>query len=255
MKALAADLHIHTGLSPCAADEMTPPAIVQAALERGLAMIAICDHNAAGNTAATLMAGWGKLAVLAGMEITTAEEVHVVGIFPGPISALAAADEVLETLPDADDAYYRRFGRQRFMNADGRITRTERKMLSAASTLDLGRTVALIHRHQGLAIAAHVNRPSFSVLSQLGLFPAEAGFDAAEVFTPGGDPAVGRAPDPAALAAIASLGLPVLASSDSHSLADIGSVRTMLELREPTFDELVRALRGEGGRAVRAGKG
>ena len=77
-----ADLHIHTALSPCGSDEMTPRAIVEAALARGLDMIAICDHNSARNVAAVQEAGCGRLAVLAGIEITSAEEVHVLGLFP-----------------------------------------------------------------------------------------------------------------------------------------------------------------------------
>jgi len=77
--------------------------------------------------------GMGTDRSAAGMEITTTEEVHVIGIFPGPISALAAADEVQETLPPADEAYRRRFGEQRFLNADGRLVRTESK--NAGSSL------------------------------------------------------------------------------------------------------------------------
>lgn len=244
MKSFLADLHIHTGLSPCAADEMTPPAIVQTAIDCGLAMIAICDHNAADNTAASLMAGWDRLCVLAGMEVTTAEEVHVVGLFPGPISALAAAGEVQETLPEGNAAYRQRFGEQHVMDADGRVTRMEPKMLAMASALDLTQTIELIHRHRGVAVAAHVNRPSFSVLSQLGLFPTDAGFDAVEVFTPCGWPR-------SAIAEYMSYGLPVLASSDSHYLGDIGRARSLVEMEQPTFDEFVLALRGAGGRGVR----
>jgi 3',5'-nucleoside bisphosphate phosphatase len=244
VKSFLADLHIHTGLSPCAAEEMTPPAIVQTAIDCGLAMIAICDHNAANNTVASLMAGWDRLCVLAGMEITTAEEVHVLGLFPGPISALAAADEVQQTLPEGDATYRRKFGEQRVMDAEGRVTRTEPKMLAVASKLDLSETIELIHRHRGVAVAAHMNRPSFSVLSQLGLFPADAGFDAVEVFTPCGLP-------PAAIEPYTTYGLPVLASSDSHYLDDIGRARSLVEMEQPTFDEFVLALRGVGGRGVR----
>jgi len=284
MRLWAADLHVHTALSPCAADEMTPPAIVQAALERELSMIAICDHNAAANTGAVLLAGEERVVVLAGMEITTAEEIHVLGIFPGPISALAAADEVLETLPVGDAAYYRRFGQQRVMNAEGRLTGYEDRMLAVATKLDLAAALELIHRHNGVAIAAHVNRPSFSVLSQLGVFPRAAGFDGVEIFAPCGgperDPEVapdssvrnrGAAPrhnggaalharpgsgvrdrhaDPVA-APYSEYGLPVVSSSDAHFLGDIARAQTALVMKEPSFDEFVLALRGEGGRGVR----
>ncbi len=255
MKTFLADLHIHTGLSPCAAEEMTPPAIVSAAVRAGLGLIAVCDHNAAANTGAALLAGEGRISVLAGMEITTAEEVHVVGIFPGPISALAAAEEILETLPGGDAAYRQRFGVQRVLDADGRVRAYEDRMLAVASRFDLSAAVALVHRHNGVAIAAHVNRPSFSVLSQLGVFPDDAGFDALELFAPANGAGNGAsARRPAAACKPADRGvpddLPVLCSSDSHFLHEIGRCRTVLRMQEPSFDEFVLALHGEGGRGV-----
>jgi predicted metal-dependent phosphoesterase TrpH len=82
VKTLLADFHVHTALSPCGDDEMSPPAIVDAALAAGLDMIAVCDHNAAGNTRAVGEAAGARLAVISGIEITTVEEVHVIGLFP-----------------------------------------------------------------------------------------------------------------------------------------------------------------------------
>lgn len=262
MRLFFADLHIHTALSPCAGEEMTPPAIVAQARRRGLAMIAVCDHNASGNAAVceecAARSGEPGLAVVAGMEITTAEEVHVLGLFPSSASAGAAAAAVRATLPAADEAYYARFGEQSLLDDEGRVVGREPRMLADASTFELNEAVQLIHRHGGLAIAAHVNRRSFSVLSQLGVFPADAGFDAIEVFAPcgpadsdGSQPT--RGPGVAALAAYSRYRLPLLSSSDSHYLGDIGSARSVLRLEEPTFDELARALRGEAGRGVRAG--
>ena len=271
MKNIRADLHIHTGLSPCASDEMTPPAIVQAALDRGLGMIAICDHNSAGNAAAAQEAAGGRLAVVAGVEITTAEEVHVVGLFPDAASAQAAAEAVKATLPESTAAS-RKFGEQRLMDAAGRVVGRERKMLSGASALGLSAAVALIKRHGGLAVAAHVDRPRFSVLSQLGLFPTEAGFDAVEVFSPSplegeGWGEGGRSPSPlegegwgeggvgvgprVVKQPYADWGLPVLASSDSHFLTEIARVWSVCRMYAATFEELALALRGLGGREVR----
>lgn len=234
------DLHIHTALSPCAGEEMTPPAIVDAALCRGLDMIAICDHNSAGNALATQQAAGGRLAVLAGMEITTAEEVHVLGIFPDAATARSCAEKVLATLPDNSKAGGG-LGRQSLLSAAGRVVGQEGKLLSAASTLALEAAVALIKKHGGLAIAAHVDRPSFSVMSQLGLFPAHAGFDAVEVFGYSGDaepPGDWRA-----------WGLPAVGSSDSHFLEDIGTRYTCMSLASETFGALRRAIAaGKGGR-------
>jgi predicted metal-dependent phosphoesterase TrpH len=252
-----ADLHVHSALSPCGGDEMTPPAIVAAGRACGLGLLALCDHNAAGNVAATIAAARVReagdaaaLTVIAGMEITTAEEVHVVGLFPGAAQAEAAAGEVQATLPAADEAYYVRFGDQALLDADGRRVGREPRMLAAASALELGSVVRLIHRHGGLAVAAHLNRPSFSVLSQLGLFPEDAGFDAIEVFTPCAADGTGGAAARATAAEHGGHGLAVLAGSDAHYLADIGRARAALVLEAATFEELARALRGTGGRRV-----
>ena len=241
-----ADLHIHTALSPCAAPEMTPPAIVAAAVQCGLAMIAVCDHNSAGNAAATQQAAGRSLAVIAGMEIMSSEEAHVVGLFPDAPSACAAGAEVAATLPDLKSwathppsgvksrQRWLGHGDQRLMDSAGRVIGIEPKMLTVASRFTLSETVQLIHRHGGLAIAAHLNRPSFSVISQLGLFPEDAGFDAVEIFE---SPMFPTVPKPA------TYGLPALRSSDSHDLVRIGSTWTALKMRRPVFDELVLALR------------
>ena len=237
-----ADLHVHTALSPCAADEMTPPTIVQAALDAGLAMVAICDHNAAGNTAAVQQAAGARLCVVAGMEITTAEEVHLVGLFPDAEHAMAAADEVARGLPEIDNEYTRIFGEQWLLDAGGVLIGMERRMLASASRYSLNEAVRLVHRHAGLAVAAHVNRPSFSVTSQLGLVPSDAEFDALEVFT--------RPGQPSPTEQYRSYGLPVLTCSDSHYPSDVGGIFTTLELERPSFEELALAVRGADGRSV-----
>lgn len=229
---LLADLHIHTALSPCADEQMTPPAIVQAALEKGLAMIAICDHNSAGNARSVRAAAGERLTVLAGMEITTAEEVHVLGIFPDVDAACACGSEVAATLPalasDSSDCDL-----QRLMDAEGRTIGSEPVMLSAATRFSLEQIVALIKRHGGLAIASHADRRSFSVTSQLGFFPSRAGFDAIDI--------------QGALRSWTSFGLPVIRSSDSHYLTEIGSRCSSFPMTEPTFEQLRSVLRQGGG--------
>jgi len=249
-----ADLHVHTALSPCADDEMTPPRIVARALDEGLAMIAVCDHNTTANTAAVQAAaaraaaldaaGRRGLTVLAGMEVTSAEECHVVGLFPDAVTAAGAGDEVTALLPVAEEGYAAFFGAQHLLAADGAHVADEPAALAAATPLDVGAVVALIHRHGGVAVAAHVDRRSFGVVGQLGVFPAEAGFDAAEVSRH-------VTPDSPKLAEYAAYGLPLLRSSDSHTLDAIGSARTALRVAAPTFAELVLALRGAEGRSVR----
>ena len=84
------DLHIHTALSPCGDNDMTPCNIVGLAALCGLDVIAVTDHNSALNCAAVEKAGReAGIIVLSGMELETAEEVHVVLLFP----SAAAAEE------------------------------------------------------------------------------------------------------------------------------------------------------------------
>jgi predicted metal-dependent phosphoesterase TrpH len=243
MRTLRADLHVHTALSPCGGEEMSPPAIVDAALAAGLHMIAVCDHNAAGNAGAVGEAAGGRLAVIAGMEITTIEEAHVVGLFPTAAAAGNAADEVRALLPEIDDDYTRFFGEQFLMNARGIVRGAETRALALATPLRLDEAVALIKRYGGLAVAAHIDRPTFGVIAQLGFFPFEAGFDAVELsrFAPPGSPAV---------AACAEYHLPIVRSSDSHYLEDVGCVTTELTLEGPSFAELVLAVKSRQGRSV-----
>lgn len=240
MKRFVADLHVHTALSPCAADDMAPPEIVKAARSKGLDVIAICDHNTARNVAATQKAAGQQLRVIAGIEVTTREEAHVVGLFPDAARATTVAEQIGATLPVASEEAKARFGRQWLLDAEGCRMGEASQLLAAASAFSLSETVELIKAHQGLAIAAHVDRPSFSVLSQLGVFPTDVAFDAAEVSPVG--LASGRHQD------LASLGLPVIASSDSHFLWEVGCGSTVFEMLQPSFEEIAGALRGLSGR-------
>ena len=243
MNVCAADLHVHTALSPCAENDMTPPAIVRRALAEGLGMIAVCDHNSARNAAAVQEAAGTRLAVLAGLEITTVEECHVVALFPDAEAAQAVGAEVGATLGQVEGGYETFFGEQHVLAADGSERAPETLALATATTLDVDAVVRLVHGHGGLAIAAHIDRRSFGVIGQLGLFPADAGFDALELsrhVAPG-------SPDAAQFAVH---GLPLVHSSDAHYLSDIGAVHTVVRCERPTFAEIVLALAGAHGRSV-----
>ncbi len=230
MRRFAADLHVHTAHSPCAADEMTPPAIVARALEAGLAMIAICDHNTAANAAAAQEAAGGRLAVLPGIEITTREEIHVLGLFADAAAACALSARVRATLP---------------LRA-----REDRRLLATGCGLDLAQAIALVHEHGGLAVASHVDRPSYGVIAQLGLFPRDAAFDAVEISAAGARRNAERGVQEAEWQRRSGIPatLPLVCGSDAHSLDELGAGRTWLEAEEATFGELRLALRATGGR-------
>jgi hypothetical protein len=180
------------------------------------------------------------------MEITTLEEVHVVGLFPDTACAAEAAEEVRADLPlwkaltafGPGDSLRR--PEQEIVDAEGRPAGYEEKMLAAASGFSLCRAVDLIREHGGLAVAAHVDRKAFSVPGQLGFFPPDVRFDALEISAAGA--ARGRA------AHFAGIGPVLVSSSDSHFLSDLGASMTALEMEQASFPELCLALAGRDGR-------
>ncbi len=249
MLRLAADLHIHTVLSPCASRAMTPATIVREAMARGVEVIAVCDHNTSGNVAAVAAAAAraGGPFVIAGIEITTSEEVHVLGYFPSAESACAAGRAVTERLPLWRPLTSRTAGLrgprepdQQIVDAEGNVTGIEERMLAAASPYSLSQTVDLIHHHGGLAVAAHMDRRSFSVPGQLGFLPPDVPFDGLEISAAGVNR--GRARD------FACHGITLISSSDSHFPTEIGTGITALDVEDMSFDELSLALCGSCGR-------
>jgi len=244
MKTFQADLHIHSKLSPCGSWEMTPPRVVEHALLAELDLIAICDHNAVGNVAAFQEAAeYMALSVIPGIEITTTEEIHVVGLFPDLGAAGKVASRIQQTLPETGDQYEKQFGEQVLMDSEGAVLGHETKSLALASTLSLEEAVRLIRDFHGLAVAAHIEKPSFSVYSQLGDLPEWVPFDALEV-SPVGQRFIGLREK------FARYGLPMIASSDSHYLHEIGRSRTFIKAENPTFEDFAAALLGEDGRGV-----
>lgn len=242
MRRYLADLHVHSVLSPCAAPEMLPLAIIADAASKGLDMVAICDHNAAENIEAVQQASaavGARVRVFAGIEVTTCEECHVLGLFPTVTAAAQLSASVRTTLPTRTNGP-KWMGPQLVVDANGRTLRHEEKMLAGASTFGLSRTVALIHELGGLAIAAHVDRPSFSVTSQLGLIAPDTPWDALEVS--------GTGVANSRMREFETLGFPLITGSDAHSLDELGCSCTYYDMDEPTFEELSKALRRESGR-------
>ena len=244
MRSFTVDLHIHTRLSPCASEEMTPAAIAAAARRMGLDVIAVCDHNSSRNAAAAMAAGVRhSLVVIPGIELETREKIHIVGLFPDVRSALCVSEKVRLELPEVDEAYTSRIGAQVLIGEDGQPCGTEEKALASPSCFDLRSAVNLIKDSGGLAIAAHVERPSFSVYSQLGDVPRDIPFDALEV-SPAGNRPVGLREK------FARYGWPLIGSSDSHYLFEVGRARSIFILESACFEEIRLALRGCDGRSV-----
>lgn len=242
LKEFRADLHLHTCLSPCGDLEMSPQAVVSQALERGLHLIAICDHNTTENSGAMVKAAQDKeLTVLPGMEITTREEVHIVALFENITDADRMQTLVYDNLEGENDEKI--FGVQPVVDAEGWVLGFNPRLLIGATRLPIEATVNAIHDYGGLAIAAHIDREGFGILGQLGFIPKSLKLDALEI-----SPNLSR--EEAERRFKEYLEFPFLCSSDAHSLRNIGRAVTTMLLESATFEELRMALRQEGGRRI-----
>ena len=186
------DLHMHSCLSPCAEDDMTPANIAGLAKLAGAELIAVTDHNAADNLPAVQCCcnAYG-LRLLPGVEVNTAEEIHVLCYFKTVDTALEFGRLLYAALPEFpyDPAVW---GRQLVMDENDEVLRTV----------------------EGVAVPAHVEKDSYALLSVLGFLPEDLPFAAVELH------------DASRLEGLVEkgllpAGLEVLSSSDAHRMEDV----------------------------------
>lgn len=224
------DLHIHSCLSPCADDDMTPWNLVGMARVKGLDVIALTDHNTALNTLEATAAGEAYgVQVIPGMEITSREEVHILGYFSCAQDAMAAGDTVYAHLPQVQNQPAL-FGNQIIIGPDDAPSGTLGKLLINATDLSVEEVCALVRSFGGVPVPAHINRGANGMIGALGLMPFLPEYPVVEVY-PG-----------VACPAYAVQGRFVLHSSDAHRLEDIQE-RTFSLNAQPTAQDVMRLLR------------
>ncbi|MDR1701547.1 MAG: PHP domain-containing protein [Sporomusaceae bacterium] len=245
MRQFIADLHLHSLLSPCAELEMTPANIVRYAIKHGIDIIALTDHNACDNVAAAMDAAAGtNVAVIPGMEVETREEVHVVVLFEKmrQLKEWEAYVDRHRTKRLNDAA---KFGAQFIVDSDDNFIAEKQEMLLGSLNLALTDLTAKVGSLGGISIASHIDRPVYSIISQLGFIPPELNLTAVEISPRFSDSQKARA-------AFRSIGeLAVLKNSDAHTIDDfVNGPKTKFYLAEATFSEIKQALLGENLRKV-----
>ena len=240
LRPFRADLHIHTCLSPCTELDMSPMRILTAAKKKEIDIIGICDHNSSENSLAVMNAAKKmNINVFPGMEVTSQEEVHVLALFDEIENALKLQEYVYENLPGENDE--EAFGMQIIVNEKEEVLGSNNKLLIGATTIPLEKIIKTIHSLDGIAIASHIDRESFSIIAQLGFIPDNLEVDALEI-----SPAITREEAKKRY----SDNYPITCSSDAHYPDDIGKAFTSFLLKDGTLTEIKKALKNEGGRKL-----
>lgn len=175
------DLHVHSCLSPCGDDDMTPCNIAGMAYLAGVSIVALTDHNSCKNCEDFFAAceEYGVVPV-AGCELTTSEEIHMVCLFEGLKQAMAF-DEALQPHRMQLKNRVEIFGSQPIMAKDDVIVGEDPWFLPAATDLSLQEAAELVRSMGGVAYPAHIDRESNGMLAILGMFPDEPEFGLCEV--------------------------------------------------------------------------
>ena len=227
MRTFLYDLHMHSCLSPCGDMDMTPCNIAGMAHLNGLGIVALTDHNTTDNCPAFFQAcGEYGIVPVAGMDLTTAEDIHLLCIFETLSNALAFG-EAVRTHRMKIKNRTEIFGEQPILNERDEKIGEDPYFLPAATDLDLSAAAELAHSFDGVCWPAHIDRDANGLLAVLGAFPPEPVFPIAEL----------RDAENAELAE----GRTIVVCSDAHRLWEIGQAGGTLTLdTDETAPDAVR---------------
>jgi len=227
------DFHLHSCLSPCGDDDNTPNNIAGMAAVLGLNIIALTDHNTCKNCPAFFEAAkrYGVIPV-AGMELTTSEDIHVICLFENLSDAMAFESEIdtrRVKIKNRTDI----FGNQFILDGEDNITGEDEFLLSNATTVSLDEAPEIVKKYNGICYPAHIDRQSNGVIAVLGTFPETPDFDIVEF---------NRKENVSEYVKKYSLeDKTVIISSDAHILTDMRERENYIEIDdEPYSSEYVR---------------
>ncbi|ACM60394.1 hypothetical protein B0S90_1587 [Caldicellulosiruptor bescii] len=169
------DLHIHSLLSPCADNDMTPHNIINMAKLKGLDVISVTDHNSTLNLENFLeVASLLDILFIPGIEIETEEEIHVLLYFKHKDVSIirefqGIIDKHLPFVKLREDIY----GNQYIVDTQDNIIGSYEKLLLQPLTLNLKQVYEVSKFYNMVFIPAHIDRQSFGVIGRLGFLPEE----------------------------------------------------------------------------------
>lgn len=228
---LAVDLHIHSALSPCAEDDMTPSNIARMAALKGLDAISVTDHNCGFNLrAASACAKEAGVLFIPGVEVNTAEETHVLVYFEELKQAEEFCAVIYESLPDIPNAESF-FGRQLIMDENDVVIGMAQKFLGQSAPFSLHALQEKAREYGGLFIPAHINRQAYALLETLGFIPEDLELTTVEV----------RRNRP--LADSIAQRYKTISSSDAHDLGQILERTEFIDAKERSVKGILDAMR------------
>ena len=234
MKKYYYDLHVHSCLSPCGDDDSTPSNIAGMASLSELDVVALTDHNTSKNCPAFFAAArnYGIIPI-AGMELTSAEDIHVVCLFETLEDALKF-DEFVHTKRILIKNRPEFFGEQLILNENEEIVGKEEFLLSNATSLSFDEILPEVKKFGGIAYPAHIDRDANGLIAILGSIPEDTEYKLFEL----NDRA--RAEEFSSLYKIPKENF--IISSDAHQLESIRDKENYFLLPEGEEGEVVKAL-------------
>ena len=222
---------------------MSPKNIIAEALRKGIDIIGITDHNT--TRQANLINEMGKkegLFVLCGAEVTSKEDVHCLTFFPDNKTLSQFQEYLDKNLPDIKNDTDK-FGYQVCVNKDEEIIFEEERLLISGISQTIEQIETKVHELGGIFIPAHINRPSYSILSQLGFINPDLKVEALEL-------SKSISKDDFIKQNSYLKDYTFIKSSDAHYINDIGTTYSNLVLKERSFNEIKMALKSNKGRHI-----
>ena len=176
------DFHIHSCLSPCADDDNTPNNLAGMGTLNGLNIMALTDHNTCKNCPAFFKAAKKQgIIPIAGMELTTAEDIHIIFLFENLDSAMEF-DNLVESKRFLIKNKIEIFGNQLIMDGEDNIIGREENLLINATSITVDECVDLAKQFGGICYPAHIDRDANGIIAILGTVPEDCGFKAIEFY-------------------------------------------------------------------------
>lgn len=238
------DLHIHSCLSPCADDDMTPENIAGMGAILGLGIMALTDHNSCKNLRAFFKACKRHgIVPVGGVELTTSEEVHLICLFPTLETAEEFGEEISKRLLPVKNKP-EIFGNQFIYGENDEIIGTEETLLISATSFSTKEAVEEVRKRGGLIYPAHVDRDANGIIAVLGDIPPEPEFTCCEFND-------GKNVEEYKKRYSSLSGLEILSCSDAHRLWDISEAENSVTLDDEPYSsakvrlELIKKLGGQ----------